>query len=80
MRVIEEEEELDDDDDEEIVDIRPKGRSGHCMVVVGDEFYIFGWKTGLIKESNDKWKFIHKRNDYECVHDVKMDKNKKGVK
>jgi N-acetylneuraminic acid mutarotase len=68
---IEEEDELDDD--EEIVDIRPKGRSGHCMVVVGDEFYIFGGKTGLIKESNDIWKFIPERNDYECVHETLLE-------
>ena len=68
---VEEEDELDDDDD--IVDIRPKGRSGHCMVVVGDEFYIFGGKTGLIKESNDIWKFIPERTEYECVHETLLE-------
>ena len=68
----EEEEELDEDDDE-IKDIRPKGRNGHSMVVVGDEFYIFGGKTGLIKESNDIWKFIPERNEYECVHETLLE-------
>ena len=43
------------------------------MVVVGDEFYIFGGKTGLIKESNDIWKFIPERNEYECVHETLLE-------
>ena len=69
----EEEDEYDLDDDEEIKDIRPKGRSGHCMVCIGDEFYIFGGKTGLIKESNEIWKFIPERNEYECVHETLLE-------
>ena len=68
-----EEDELDLDDDEEIKDIRPKARSGHSMVVIGDEFYIFGGKTGLIKESNEIWKFIPSRNEYECVHETLLE-------
>ena len=66
-----EEEEFDEDDD--IEDIRPKGRSGHSMVVIGDEFFIFGGKTGLIKESNEIWKFIPERTQYECVHETLLE-------
>ena len=66
-----EEDELDEEDD--IEDIRPKGRSGHSMVVIGDEFYIFGGKTGLIKESNEIWKFIPERTEYECVHETLLE-------
>ena len=43
------------------------------MVVIGDEFYIFGGKTGLIKESNEIWKFIPERNEYECVHETLLE-------
>ena len=68
-----EEEEFDDDDEDEIKDIRPKGRTGHSMVVIGDTFYIFGGKTGLIKESNEIWKFLPEQNDYECVHEVLLE-------
>ena len=70
---IDEDEELDLDDDEEIKDIRPKGRSGHSMVNIGDEFFIFGGKTGLIKESNEIWKFIPERTEYECVHETLLE-------
>ena len=66
-----EEDEPDEEDD--IEDIRPKGRSGHSMVVIGDEFYIFGGKTGLIKESNEIWKFIPERTEYECVHETLLE-------
>ena len=66
-----EEEDLDEEDD--IIDIRPKGRSGHSMVVIGDEFFIFGGKTGLIKESNEIWKFIPERTEYECVHETLLE-------
>ena len=68
-----EEDEFDDDEDEEIKDIRPQARSGHSMVVIGDTFYIFGGKTGLIKESNEVWKFIPEQNEYECVHEVLLE-------
>ena len=67
---IEEDEPYEEDD---IEDIRPKGRSGHSMVVIGDEFYIFGGKTGLIKESNEIWKFIPERTEYECVHETLLE-------
>ena len=70
---LEEEDDYDLDEDEEIKDIRPKARSGHSMVVIGDEFYIFGGKTGLIKESNEIWKFIPDRNEYECVHETLLE-------
>ena len=60
-------------DDDEIEDIRPKGRSGHSMVVIGDEFFIFGGKTGLIKESNEIWKFIPSSTQYECVHETLLE-------
>ena len=69
----EDEDDYDLDDDDEIEDIRPKGRSGHSMVVIGDEFYIFGGKTGLIKESNDIWKFIPSTIQYECVHETLLE-------
>ena len=68
-----EEDEFEDDDEDEIKDIRPQGRTGHSMVVIGDTFYIFGGKTGLIKESNEIWKFIPEQNDYECVHEVLLE-------
>ena len=70
---IDEDDELDLDDDEEIKDVRPKGRSGHSMVNIGDEFFIFGGKTGLIKESNEIWKFIPERTEYECVHETLLE-------
>ena len=75
---IEEEEETDDDDDEEDIeedkkDIRPKGRSGHSMVCVGDMFYIFGGKTGLIKESNEIWEFNPNDINYGCVHETLLE-------
>ena len=69
----EDEDDYDLDDDDEIQDIRPKGRSGHSMVVIGDEFYIFGGKTGLIKESNEIWKFIPQNVQYECVHETLLE-------
>ena len=69
----EDEDDYDLDDDDEIEDIRPKGRSGHSMVVIGDEFYIFGGKTGLIKESNEIWKFIPSTIQYECVHETLLE-------
>ena len=71
-----EEEELDDYDEEEDEnnkDIRPKGRSGHSMVLVGDLFYIFGGKTGLIKESNEIWEFTPADCHYECVHETLLE-------
>ena len=71
-----EEEELDDYDEEEDEnnkDIRPKGRSGHSMVLVGDLFYIFGGKTGLIKESNEIWEFNPADCHYECVHETLLE-------
>ena len=70
-----EEEELDDDEgeDENNKDIRPKGRSGHSMVLVGDMFYIFGGKTGLIKESNEIWEFNPTECYYECVHETLLE-------
>ena len=75
---IEEEEETDDDDDEKDIeedkkDIRPKGRSGHSMVCVGDMFYIFGGKTGLIKESNEIWEFNPNDINYGCVHETLLE-------
>ena len=69
----EDEEEFELEEDEEIQDIRPKGRSGHSMVVIGNEFFIFGGKTGLIKESNEIWKFIPERKEYECVHETLLE-------
>ena len=68
----------DDDFDDEIEnendkDIRPKGRSGHSMVLVGDIFYIFGGKTGLIKESNEVWEYNPNENYYECVHETLLE-------
>jgi len=71
-----EEEELDDDEgeDENNKDIRPKGRSGHSMVLVGDMFYIFGGKTGLIKESNEIWEFNPTECYYECAHETLLEK------
>ena len=76
---VEEEEETDDDDDddedieEDKKDIRPKGRSGHSMVCVGDMFYIFGGKTGLIKESNEIWEFNPNDINYGCVHETLLE-------
>ena len=75
---IEEEEETDDDEDDENIeedkkDIRPKGRSGHSMVCVGDMFYIFGGKTGLIKESNEIWEFNPNDINYGCVHETLLE-------
>jgi hypothetical protein len=75
---VEEEEETDDDEDDEDIeedkkDIRPKGRSGHSMVCVGDMFYIFGGKTGLIKESNEIWEFNPNDINYGCVHETLLE-------
>ena len=72
---VEEEEETDDDEDieEDKKDIRPKGRSGHSMVCVGDMFYIFGGKTGLIKESNEIWEFNPNDINYGCVHETLLE-------
>ena len=69
----EDEEDFDDDEDENNKDIRPKGRSGHSMVLVGDLFYIFGGKTGLIKESNEIWEFNPNERIYECVHETLLE-------
>ena len=49
---------------------RPKGRSGHTMTVLGNEFYIFGGKTGLIKESNELWKFNPDAVEYTLIHET----------
>ena len=67
------EEDDDLDEDKDTPDIRPKGRSGHSMVVVGDCFYIFGGKTGLIKESNEIWQFLPDQKAYECVHETLLE-------
>ena len=69
----EDEEDFDDEEDENNKDIRPKGRSGHSMVLVGDLFYIFGGKTGLIKESNEIWEFNPNERIYECVHETLLE-------
>jgi hypothetical protein len=69
----EDEENEDEDEDPENPDIRPKGRSGHSMVLVGSVFYIFGGKTGLIKESNEVWRFIPDQLSYECVHEILLE-------
>ena len=69
----EDEEDFDDEEDENNKDIRPKGRSGHSMVLVGDLFYIFGGKTGLIKESNEIWEFNPNEKIYECVHETLLE-------
>ena len=66
-------EDYDDEEDENNKDIRPKGRSGHSMVLVGDLFYIFGGKTGLIKESNEIWEFNPNERKYECVHETLLE-------
>ena len=69
----EDEEGFDDEEDENNKDIRPKGRSGHSMVLVGDLFYIFGGKTGLIKESNEIWEFNPNERIYECIHETLLE-------
>ena len=48
----------------------PKGRSGHSMTVIDDCFYIFGGKTGLIKESNELWKFDPTADEYTLIHET----------
>ena len=63
----------DEEEDENDKDIRPKGRSGHSMVLVNDVFYIFGGKTGLIKESNEVWIFNPNDITYECVHETLLE-------
>jgi hypothetical protein len=63
----------DEEEDENNKDIRPKGRSGHSMVLVGDLFYIFGGKTGLIKESNEIWEYNPIDNIYTCVHETLLE-------
>jgi hypothetical protein len=75
---VEEDDETNDDEDEEGLDedkkdIRPEGRSGHSMVCINDTFYIFGGKTGLIKESNEVWKFNPNDIFYECVHQTLLE-------
>ena len=35
--------------------------------------FIFGGKTGLIKESNEIWKFIPASTTYECVHETLLE-------
>ena len=75
---VEEDDETNDDEDEEGLDedkkdIRPEGRSGHSMVCINDTFYIFGGKTGLIKESNEVWKFNPNEIFYECVHQTLLE-------
>ena len=75
---VEEDDETNDDEDEEGLDedkkdIRPEGRSGHSMVCINDTFYIFGGKTGLIKESNEVWKFNPNDIIYECVHQTLLE-------
>ena len=72
---IETEDDEDDDleEDESNKDVRPKARSGHSMVLVGDMFYIFGGKTGLIKESNEIWEFNPNDCVYSCVHETLLE-------
>ena len=77
-KVEDDDETYDDEADEEGLDedkkdIRPEGRSGHSMVLVNDTFYIFGGKTGLIKESNEIWKFNPNDIFYECVHQTLLE-------
>ena len=67
--------ETNDDEDEEEDESkgRPKPRSGHSMVLVGDMFYIFGGKTGLIKESNEIWEFNPSSCVFSCVHETLLE-------
>ena len=65
--------ETNDDEEEDEKHDRPKPRSGHSMVLVGDMFYIFGGKTGLIKESNEIWEFNPSGGDFSCVHETLLE-------
>ena len=50
--------------------ICPLGRSGCSMVEYDGMLYIFGGKLGLIKESNEMWRFNLSSNQFELVHDT----------
>ena len=49
---------------------RPEGRSGQTMNSIGNVFYIFGGKLGVIKESNELWTFDPAATQYHLVHDI----------
>lgn len=50
--------------------ICPLGRSGCSMIEYEGMLYIFGGKLGLIKESNEMWRFNLSANRFELVHDT----------
>lgn len=63
-----------DDDLEHCPGICPQGRSGMSMVEIGGMFYIFGGKIGLIKESNELWRFNPGTSKFELLHDTLIEK------
>ena len=63
-----------DDDNEHCPGICPLGRSGASFVEIGGMFYIFGGKIGLIKESNELWRFNPGTSKFELIHDSLIEK------
>ena len=49
---------------------KPEGRSGQTMNSIGNVFYIFGGKLGVIKESNELWTFDPAATQYHLIHDI----------
>lgn len=64
-----EDEELDDKEEGE-KNKNIKHQSGHSMVEENSIFYILREKIGLIKKSNEIWKFIHNDGIYKCLHET----------
>ena len=51
----------------------PSPRSGHSLLIVNSDLYIFGGKIGLFQESNDLWKYDINSNKFILLHDTMLE-------
>ena len=51
----------------------PSPRSGHSIILINNEAYIFGGKIGNFQESNDLWKYNINSNEFTLMHDTMLE-------
>jgi hypothetical protein len=51
----------------------PSARSGHSFVSSRDMFYVFGGKCGILKETNELWRFDPQRKEFNLIHDTLLE-------
>jgi hypothetical protein len=52
---------------------KPSPRSGHSLLMVNNEIYIFGGKIGMFQECNDLWKYDISGNKFILLHDTTLE-------